>query len=48
MKLLARDLVAFGVLMGLYALSPWIGVAALASGFGYAINRRLRDRPHAH
>ena len=37
MKLLTLDLLAFGVLMALYALSPWIGVAALASGFSYTL-----------
>jgi hypothetical protein len=42
MRLLARRALVIGGLIALYALNPFAGVAALASGFSYLLWNRLR------
>ena len=39
-QLFVLRLLALGALVGLYLLSPFVGVASLAGGFGYVIGRR--------
>ncbi len=39
MQLFTWRLLAFGVLVSLYILNPFLGVAALVGGFGYVITR---------
>jgi len=46
-KLFALRLLAFLVLMGLYALSPWMGVAGLVVGMGYTIGHAFFAGSHA-
>jgi hypothetical protein len=41
-QLFAIRFAALGVLVGLYALSPVVGVAALATGFGFLLGQRMR------
>jgi hypothetical protein len=38
-KLLALRLGVFGVLIGLYVMSPWIGMTVLVSGFAFALGQ---------
>jgi hypothetical protein len=40
LRLFALRLFALGVLVGLYELSPLVGVAALGSGFGFVLGQR--------
>ena len=40
MQLFVLRLLTLGALVGLYLLSPFVGVATLAGGFGYVIGRR--------
>lgn len=46
MRLTASRLLALAILVGLYALHPLAGVAALGAGFGYlAAQHRSRRMP---
>jgi hypothetical protein len=46
-KLQLLRLLAFAVLMGLYFVSPWLGVAALVIGMGYTVGHAFFVGSHA-